>query len=31
VRLPTYTFEDARLLGSIDRLLADRALAERWP
>jgi MGT family glycosyltransferase len=29
VRLPTYTFEDARLLGSIDRLLADRALAER--
>ena len=29
VRLPTYTFEGTRLLGSIDRLIADRPLAER--
>jgi MGT family glycosyltransferase len=28
-RLPAYAFEDAELLGAIDRLLADRALADR--
>ncbi|HUF02480.1 MAG TPA: nucleotide disphospho-sugar-binding domain-containing protein [Gaiellaceae bacterium] len=29
IRLPTYTFGDRQLLGALDRLLADRALAER--
>ena len=29
VRLPTYAFEDADLLGAIDRLLADTALGQR--
>jgi UDP:flavonoid glycosyltransferase YjiC (YdhE family) len=29
VRLPTYVFEDDELGAAIDRLLADRALAER--
>ena len=29
VRLPTYEFEEAELLGAIDRLLADTALRSR--
>jgi UDP:flavonoid glycosyltransferase YjiC (YdhE family) len=29
VRLATYAFEDAELLGAIDRLLADRSLRDR--
>jgi MGT family glycosyltransferase len=29
VRLPAYDFEDAQLLGAVDRLLADRALHAR--
>jgi MGT family glycosyltransferase len=29
VRLPTYTFEEDRLTGAIDRLVADRTLAGR--
>lgn len=29
VRLPTYAFEDAELVGAVERLLADEALAAR--